>query len=213
MKQHWTTIPRDFGSAFSRAFQPFEHPPMNRSAGNPRDIRHSLAGGFMLLAVAIGGAIGLGRLAHHVATPATETNGGILVRSEVVSLWLHPALFDLAERPAEPARRSYQAFRRFAEERGIQRAWYVSTVKGFQINGQTILLTTICRPYEMDSSRFLDFSNVLDSVAGNPPGNLSINYATAKIGVIPDYLLAVDPRSALEELNLLEHLPDPEMAP
>jgi hypothetical protein len=124
-------------------------PGTGRPENQPRTGRAWL-GATGLLAVAAAGAVSLARLAYHVTTPGSEGNGGIIVRSEVVSLWLHPALFDLTQQPADVAAcQSLDGFRRYAEQRGLQKAWYAITARSFQINGQIAVHSTIRRPYEM----------------------------------------------------------------
>ena len=212
MKGQLMRISVALDAALSHALKSMKQTPAEHSVENHHEARRSWPGNYALVAVAIVGAIGLGRLAHHVATPGPETNGGIIVRSEVASLWLHPALFELAQRPSESPCRSLQEFRQYAEEWGLEKAWYVITVKVTQTNGEMLLLTTICRPYEMDSSKYLDFLSVLATAAGKPPANLSTDFRDAKIGVIPDYLLDADPRATLDELRMQELLPGQDTA-
>ena len=161
-----------------------------------------------LLPVAIPGAIGLVRLAYQVTTPQTEGNGGIIVRSEVVSIWMHPAHFELAQHPSEAAAcRSPQDYRRYVDERGLEKAWYVITANSFQINGETMVLSTIRWPYDMNEPYFSEFPAILAIAAGKPPTNPFTDFIKAKVRLIPSRLLHADPRAVIDELRMLEHLP------
>ncbi len=140
------------------------------------------------------GAIGLIRLARHVMTAESPSNGGIVVRNEVISLWMHPALFDLAQRPCESAAcRSREGFRRYAGARGLEKAWYVITAKGFQINGETMVVSTIRRPYDMSEPFYSEFPGILAIAAGKAPRDPMTDFTKAKVGIIPSRFLDADP--------------------
>jgi hypothetical protein len=165
------------------------------------------------VAVAIAGAAGLVRLAHHALTPRAEGSGGIVLHNEVISVWLHPAFLDLAHHPSESAAcRSLEGLRRYAEARGLEKAWYVITVKGFQSNGETTVVSLIRRPYELVEPFYVEFPRILALAAGNPPRDPMTDFTRAKVGVIPDRLRDADPRAALDELRLMEDLPGQETA-
>ncbi len=160
------------------------------------------------------GAIGLVRLAHHVTTSKPQLSGGVVVRSELISLWMHPALFDLAQRPSESAAcRLLEGFRRYAQERGLEKAWYVITAKGFQIDGETMVVSTIRRPYDMIEPVYSEFPDILAIAAGKPPRDPRTDFTKVKIGIIPDYLLVADPQAMLDELRMLEGLSREETEP
>jgi hypothetical protein len=151
------------------------------------------------------GAIALTRLAYHVTTPQSEGNGGIIVHSEVISLWIHPALLDLAQRPADlDACWSLNGFRQLAQERGLEKAWYVFTVKGLQVNGETIVLTTIRRPYDLLEAEYSEFSAILAIAAGNAPPYPFAGLAGVEARIVPGRFRAADPRAILDELRMLE---------
>jgi len=161
-----------------------------------------------LLAAATAGTVGLVRLAYHVTTAHSSGNGGVVVYTEVISLWMHPALFELAQHPADIAeRQSLDAFRRYAEQRRLEKAWYVITAKSFQTNGNIEVNSTIRRPYEMIEPYYPEFLGILAIAAANPPQNPSIDFTKAKVRVIPKHLLDADPRAVLDELRMLEELP------
>jgi hypothetical protein len=168
----------------------------------------------VLAAFAIAGAIALVRLAHHVTSPQSEGNGGIIVHTEVISLWMHPAFLDIANRPTDNAAcRSLEGYRRYADERGLQKAWYVTTVKATQINGQTMILSTIRRPYEMIEPFYTEFTDTLATAAGTPPRHPMTDFTKLKVRVIPSRFLDADPRAVLDELRMMECRPGEETEP
>jgi hypothetical protein len=178
-------------------------------------LTHGTAG---LLAIAVAGAVGLVRLASHLTTPGPEPDGALVRfdegQVEVVSLWIHPALVDLARSPSESAAcGSIEGFRRYAEEKGLEKAWYVLTLKGILANGESVVYSTIRRPYEMNEACYAEFPTTMELAAGKPRRYPLTDYSTAKVYIIPDRFLEADPRAVLDELRMLERLPGHEMRP
>ena len=154
------------------------------------------------------GALGLAFFSVHVTTPNPQPNGGIKMPYEVVSLWLHPALYDLANRPSESAAiQSQDAFQEYAERRGIRQAWYIVTLREFQANGKAVVTSSICRPYDMMPAYFFEFADIMAAASGHPPHYPNVDYSTAFVGVIPDRFLRTDPHQTLDELRKLEQQP------
>ena len=79
--------------------------------------------------------------------------------------------------------------------------------RGYQVNGETAVITTIRRPYDLIEPFYAEFPGVLAIAAGKPPHNPLTDFSRAKVGVIPDRLLDADPRAALDELRMLEDQP------
>jgi hypothetical protein len=187
--------------------EPDSAPPYNQPG-----TRRGWLGTAWLVAAAIAGAVGLVRLAYHVTTPQSEGNGGIIVHNEVISLWLYPRLLELALCPEDAAAcRTREGFRRYAEDQGLEKAWYVITSRGYQVNGETVVLTTIRRPYDLNEPFYPEFLGILALAAGKPPRDWPVDFSKAKIGVIPTRLLDADPRAALNELRMLEQQPGREV--
>jgi hypothetical protein len=211
---NWPTPPPEF-SLGPRPLLPGSPPPIpsklakkDPSTSAASRTRRSWLEMIVLVAFALAGTVGLARLAHHVTARKEEGNGGIIVRSEVISLWMHPALFDLAYLPHDAAaRRSFAGYRKYIEDLGQEKAWYVITVKGFQANGETIILTTVRRPYEMLEPLFPEFLDILALAAAKPPTYPATDFSRVKVGVIPTRLLNADPCEALSELSTLEPRP------
>jgi hypothetical protein len=184
------------------------HRPATPPAQNPPPTRRSWSERAGLLLVVVAGAVGLVRLADHVTTPRSEGNGGIIVRNELIRLWFYPGLLELAPCPKDfAACRTLEGYRRYAEERGPEKAWYVITSRGYQVNRETVVLTTIRRPYKLTEPFYPEFLGVLAIAAGKPPHNPLTDFSKVKSGVIPRRSLDADPRAVLDELRMLEDQP------
>jgi hypothetical protein len=94
------------------------------------------------------------------------------MRNKVISRWILPALYVLAQRPSDSAAcRWREGFRRYAVERGLEKAWYVITIEGFQIKSETMVYSMIRRPFDMTEPYYFEFPNILATAAGQPPGD------------------------------------------
>lgn len=185
-----------------------QHQQATPPAQNPPGLGRSWPGKAGLLVVAIIGAAVLARLADHVTTPKSEGNGGIIVRNELISLWFYPGLLELAQCPEDYAAcQSLEGYRRYAEERGLEKAWYVITSRGYQVNGETVVLTTIRRPYDLNEPFYAEFPGILAIAAGKRPHDPLTDFSKVKVGVIPNRLLDADPRAVLDALRMLEDQP------
>jgi hypothetical protein len=161
-----------------------------------------------LAAVAAGGACGLVRLGYHVTSAPQQNNDGLIMQQYARSIWLHPMFLELARRPSELAEcQTRESYRRFADSRHLQNAWYLITIKGVQINGETVILPTIRRPYEMSEQYFPEFLGVLALADGKRPAGPFVYLATAKVNVIPPDLLDKEPRNVVDQLRRLDAAP------
>jgi hypothetical protein len=173
------------------------------------EMPRSWAGIAFLVVAAIGGILGLTRFAYHVAKPASEENGGIIVRSEIISVWVHPAILALGHDPAALSEcRTPELFRRLAEAGHIEKAWYLITVKAFLANGEIVIMPTICRPYDMLEPRYSEFLDILALAAGRPPRHIHADPAFTSIRVIPDRFLDANPPAVIDALGALEEQPE-----
>lgn len=206
--------PHPHGASLPHAVAPQEKKLPGSSLANRAGTRCSWLRTAALAAVAIAGAAGLTRLAHHVTTPQSEGNGGIIIRNELISLWFYPGLLELAHSPEELAAcRTLEGFRRYAEDHGLEKAWYVITSRGYQVNGETVVLTTIRRPYDLNEPFYAEFPALLAIAAGKPPNDPLTGFSKDKVRVIPRRFLDAEPRAVLDELRMLERRPDEEPSP
>jgi len=93
----------------------------------------------------------------------------------------------------------------------LEKAWYVITTKSFQINGHIEVISTITKPYEMIEPYYSEFLGILALAAGYPPQYASIDFTNAKVCVIPNRLLHANARTVLDELRMLEDVPQPQI--
>jgi hypothetical protein len=168
--------------------------------------RISTVSGTLRLVTVIGvGSIGLAFFASNMARQDRlagfddEPGSGIMIRSEVIRLYLPRTIIELAKRQTQqPALRTHDDLRRNLELQHQQNLWYALTVRGLQVNGELVDLTFIRRPYS-DPARFAEFLDVLAAVTGNPP-DLWRNLSSAGVTFIPDELSVREPREVMSEL-------------
>jgi hypothetical protein len=180
-------------------------------ADNRPRARYAWTGSLGLAVVGFAGSIGLMRLAFHVTAAKPDMNDGIVVRQRVVGIWMHPALSDLAQSPLESAAGwSRDQFRRYAEARGLEKAWYLIVVEGTQKNGERVVIPVIRRPYEMLDPYYVEFPSVLAVAAGKRPSEDFLDFAAAEVGAIPDHLAGADPAAVIDELRMLQRRASPQ---
>jgi hypothetical protein len=164
-------------------------------------------GGTLRIVIAIAMAtIALTRLAPHAARPDRELEAdeplgdGMVVRYELLDLWLPETLFELAREPSRaPALRDHQDLKRVLELRNEQDLWYALTERAHQVDGGFVDITVIRRPYH-DPEWFPEFLAVLATVGGDPPRDSDTDFSTASIHIIPVELATREPRGAIAEL-------------
>jgi hypothetical protein len=188
--------------------------PTTKPVGYPRPDRSrprcSLPELILIAVVAVGGACGLVRLACHVTSAPPQTNDGLILQQYTQSVWLYPAFLELAHRPSELAAcQSCEAYRRYADAHRLQKAWYLITIEGVQLNGETVRLPIIRKPYEMPEHNFGEFLGVLAVAGGKRPAEPFVYLATAKVNVIPPDLLDNEPRAVVDQIRRLDAAPAP----
>jgi len=94
---------------------------------------------------------------------------GIMIRTEVIRLYVPQALIELAHRQTEqPSIRTHEDLRQRLEMEHHQNLSYAVTARGLQVNGEFVDLRFIRKPYS-DPARFAEFLDVLAAARGNPP--------------------------------------------
>jgi hypothetical protein len=123
--------------------------------------------------------------------------GGIIIRSEVLRVWLPQTLIDLAKRQTKPSRiRNFEELHRILEDRNQQDVWYALTSRGHQESGEFIDLTVIRWP-DRDSRNFPELLDVLDVASGHPPSEPGADFSNASIAVLPEDSLKREPRDVM----------------
>jgi hypothetical protein len=152
--------------------------------------------------VVIAGALGVVFVGFHAGAPGPEDSpgSGIIIRSEVVALWIPRALHDLAQSEAgAPGFLAPEALRIELKRRGLKDAWYALTYRGHQFNGEFVEITRIRRLSEA-ADHLDELQDVMATAAGTPPRDEGRHYSQARVEVIPDTLQAVVPREAVTRL-------------
>jgi hypothetical protein len=163
----------------------------------------------MVVIVFVATAFGLMRWSAVVPQPSappefSDTPGsGLIVRSEVVHLWLPETLADLARTETRAIEaRTHQELKKALERRGLEKLWYAITVRGHQVNHERSDISFIRYPYRQPES-LQELLDILAIVVGSPPREPSADYSAAKVSIIPagmsrrEWLDAMQPSSVL----------------
>jgi hypothetical protein len=163
-------------------------------------------GTFFMTIVLAAGVMGLACLSCHVTrqdqelNPANFPGAGIVVRSELIRLWLPETLIDLAQRQSQSrVVRTHGELQRFLELEDRKDLWYAITTRGHQVNGNFVDITVIRRPYA-DPFDFAEFLDVLATVTGNPPVDPGTDSSQVSVHILAEGLLKCDPREVMAEL-------------
>jgi hypothetical protein len=168
-----------------------------------------IVGNLMIVVVLVTTAFGLAQFDALAPRPSgalefsDPPGSGVIVRSEVIHMWLPEILADPArqEFPALVAR-THQELKKVLEREGQERLWYAITVRGHQANLGAADISFIRRPY-CEPENFQELMDVLATVAGNPPCYPSADYSAAIVHIIPagmsrrEWLEALQPSSLL----------------
>ena len=181
---------RPFGAAFFWRFFPW------RSGSTTVALRLGalfgrLIGNFMIVVVIATAAIGLTKFNAAGPRPSEAQEfsdppgSGVIVRSEVIHLWLPETLVDLArhEFPALVAL-SHQELKKALERRGQENLWYAITVRGHQANHGVSDISFIRYPYRQPEN-LQELMDVLAAVAGSPPRHPCADYSAAVVEIMP----------------------------
>jgi hypothetical protein len=96
--------------------------------------------------------------------PATAAPGsGIIIRSEIVGLWLPALMSDLLERGASSASfESHEALKQFLAACGRTELWYSTTVRSHRADGGTFDCSFVRVPY-LEPDSFPEFLSILET--------------------------------------------------
>ena len=126
-----------------------------------------------------------------------QPGGGIIIRSEVLRVWLPQSLIDLAKRQTQPSMiRTLEELQRILEDRNQRDVWYALTSRGHQASGEFIDLTVIRWPYR-DSRYFPELLDVLAVASGHPASEPGADFSDVSISVLPDDVLEREPRDVM----------------
>ena len=161
-----------------------------------------ISGTLVMLAIFAAASFGLIFLAGIVAREDRsagsddEPGSGMMIRSEVIRLYLPRTLIELAKRQTLPSRiLTHDDLRRILEVRRHKDLWYALTVRGLQVNGEFVELTFVRRPY-FESRGLRNSWTSLPRPRRTRPTSAS-RFSSAKITVIPDELSERDAREVI----------------
>ena len=159
----------------------------------------------MVLVIACG-TMGLSRFAtsvtqlrHNIAN-GDQPGGGIIVRSEVLQIWLPETLVGLAKLQSRSGvLQTHEDLAGYLEDRGERDLWYALTVRSYLVDGGLDDTTFIRHPFR-EPERFSELLGILAVAAGSPHAGAGTELDSALNHVVPDRLLEHDPRDAMAEL-------------
>ena len=195
----------DDAATASRGFA--ESPePILETGPPPRQFLSIWGGTIFMILVFAAGVMGLVGFSFHVARrahevqPVDQAGAGIIVRSELLRLWLPQELTDLSKRQSQPmVVRTHEELQRLLERQDRRRLWYALTFRAHQVNGKVVDLTFIRRPYD-DPGHFPEFLDILATAAGNPPRGPDEDYSKASVSIIAQEPSKREPRDVMAEL-------------
>jgi hypothetical protein len=166
----------------------------------------SIRGGNILTMIVIVAAVtALTRFATHMTRqpqecePVDATSAGIIVRSELLRLWLPRTLAELAKRQAQsPFVRTRDDLQQFLDLQHQQDLWYALTIRAYEVNGIFSDVTYIRKAG--DSLYFRELLDILATAAGNPPYSPTSDLSRASVHVIADQFMKGEPREVMAEL-------------
>jgi hypothetical protein len=166
----------------------------------------SIRGGNILtMIVIIAAVMALTLFATHVTRqpqecePADAISAAIIVRSELLRLWLPRTLAELAKRQAQsPIVRTHDDLQQFLDLQHQQDLWYALSIRAYQANGIFSDVTYIRKAD--DSEYFRELVEILAAAAGNPPYYPTMDLSRASVHVIADEFLKREPREVMAEL-------------
>jgi hypothetical protein len=175
-----------------------------------------LAGNLMIVVVLVTTMIGL---AHFNAVvpelgaapePSDAPGSGLIVRSEVIHLWLPESLVDLAQsEPPALVARTHQELIKAVERRGQQNLWYAITVRAYLANDRSEDMSFIRHPYR-HLDHLQELTDIVATVVGIPPRYPSADYSTAVVHIVParmsqrEWLQSTEASSRLRQAVPLE---------
>jgi hypothetical protein len=147
------------------------------------------------LLMAASGLFLFGRHVWHSGGRQTEMPG-ITVKSEILIIYAPRALITFAETHPEIATND-ELVRLIREEQPS--VWFAVGARNYQADGIVANVEASYRPGEMPE--YFDTTKaVLRTLAGNPPGSGAVDYTKAKIVVMEDTLMELEPVEGLRRL-------------
>jgi hypothetical protein len=159
--------------------------------------------GTLVMVIVVGtGAIAITAFSSYMARQEQraasdyDPDDGIVIRTEVIRLYLPRTLIELAQRQKlQPSLHSHEDLRRKLEFEHHRDLWFALTERAHTLKGGIVDIKHFRTPYK-DRGHFPEFLEILAAAVGNPSADLS----SAKVRLIPDELSERDPREVISEL-------------
>ena len=117
---------------------------------------------------------------------------GIVVRSEVVDLWLPGELIELADAPS-PIAKNHDDLRRVLDDRKLQALRYGLTIRGHQINGGYSDITYIRHPYD-EPLHCQELLDILAEMSDTADRDVESKFPSARVHTVTEaFLNAIAP--------------------
>ena len=150
----------------------------------------------MCLLVAASGLFLFGRHVWKSGSEMTETSG-ITVKSEILTIFAPRALIVFAENYPEIATNDELVQRLREEQLSV---WFAVGFRNYQADGNIAQIEASYRPGARPE--FFDNTKaVLLTLAGNPPESGAVSFTNARIVVIDDPLIEMEPAEALRQIH------------
>ena len=131
---------------------------------------------------------------------AHNLGSGIIVRSELLELWLPETLTKLAQRPSQAlGLRSHEELQRYLEAEGRKDVWYALTTRAHQVNGDFVDITVIRWPYS-EPLQFAELREILARAGGDPANDSDAGGPPAAVRILQQDELVREPRQVMAEL-------------
>ena len=157
--------------------------------------------------VIVSGVMGLIRFATQVGrqnqllADADQAGGNIIIRSEMLHVWVSPLLVDLAKRQAECGEiRTHKDLRRFLELRSQINLCYVVIMRGYQVGGNFDDIPFVRQPYN-DAEHFPEFLDVLAAAAENSWDEPTDLFSTVSVHILPEKFAERGMRNVFAEIQ------------
>jgi hypothetical protein len=156
-----------------------------------RTLFRRLAGNLMIVVVFVTMVIGLAHYSAVVPQPGAARElsdapgSGLIIRSEVMHLWLPESLVDLARNESRAlVARTHQELMKALERRGEENLWYAITVRAHLANGRCEDMLFIRHP-SRQLDHLMELTDIVATVAGIPPRRPSADYSAAVVHIMP----------------------------
>jgi hypothetical protein len=143
--------------------------------------------------------IGMMRRGSPAETPAAEEppGSGIILRTEVITIWVPRALREMARQWAGPlVDYPPEHVQIYLARNGWRVGWYALTCRGYQVNGQSGEITHI-RWLSEAADHPDELQAVMATAAGRPSRFQGSGFSHARVEIIPETLQAADSREAI----------------